>query len=108
MFCTRCGHQLGSGDAYCSQCATPTGRPSATGAIRLMRSRYGNKIAGVCAGVARYLDVDPTFVRLLWLTFIFVPPGIGVIAYIIAWIVMPKEPPRLEAPAVEAARAYPV
>ena len=48
------------------------------------------KIAGVCAGFAVYMDVDVTLVRILWLlTAIFT--GVGFIAYIIAWIAMPKE-----------------
>jgi phage shock protein C len=47
-------------------------------------------IAGVCAGVARYLDIDVTIVRILWLSMaIFL--GWGFIAYIIAWIIMPKD-----------------
>ena len=63
----------------------------------LMRSIYERKIAGVCAGVARYLDVDVTVVRLIWLTLAFVPLPVGLIAYLIAWIVVPKEPARVNA-----------
>ena len=48
------------------------------------------KIAGVCAGFAHYFDVDVTLMRIIWLVLIFVPPSIGVIAYLLAWIVMPK------------------
>jgi phage shock protein PspC (stress-responsive transcriptional regulator) len=40
-----------------------------------------------------------TVVRLIWLVLTFFPPSIGFIAYIIAWIVMPKEPERIVAPA---------
>jgi phage shock protein C len=48
------------------------------------------KIGGVCAGFAVYMDVDVTLVRILWLlTVLF--GGAGIIAYIIAWIAMPKE-----------------
>ena len=56
-----------------------------------MRARYEKKIAGVCGGFAQYLDVDPTMIRLIWLLFVFMGGG-GVLAYIIAWIVMPLEP----------------
>jgi phage shock protein C len=62
---------------------------------------YDKSIAGVCAGFARYLNVDVTVVRIVWLSMaIFL--GWGFIAYIIAWIIMPKdwEP----APATAAAR----
>ena len=48
------------------------------------------KIAGVCAGFAHYFDVDVTLMRIIWLVLIFVPPSIGVIAYLLAWIVVPK------------------
>ena len=48
------------------------------------------KIAGVCAGFARYLEVDVVLVRVLWLAAALCT-GVGFIAYIVAWIVMPKE-----------------
>jgi phage shock protein PspC (stress-responsive transcriptional regulator) len=51
-----------------------------------------SKIAGVCAGIADYFDVDVTLVRALWLALSIVPGAIvgGVIAYVLAWIVMPE------------------
>ena len=50
----------------------------------------GKKIAGVCGGIAEYFDIDPTLIRLAWILFsAFV--GSGIIAYIIAAIVMPKK-----------------
>lgn len=49
------------------------------------------KLDGVCAGIAEYFDMDPTIIRLLWvLGTIFV--GAGLIAYIVAAIVMPRRP----------------
>lgn len=55
---------------------------------RLMRSGFDKKIAGVCAGVAHYLDMDPTIVRVIWgvLAFCY---GVGIVAYIILWIIAP-------------------
>lgn len=60
---------------------------------RLTRSLHDRKIAGVCGGFAEYFHVDPTVVRLLWAVLTVVPGCIvlGVIAYIIAWIIMPVE-----------------
>ena len=57
---------------------------------RLMRSGRDQKIAGVCAGVAHYLDMDPTIVRVIWgvLAFCY---GVGIVAYIILWIIAPVE-----------------
>ncbi len=58
---------------------------------KLYRSRKDSKIAGVCGGIAEYFDVDPTIVRLLAVLTIFFGGG-GIIAYIIAWIIIPLEP----------------
>ena len=58
-----------------------------------MRPRYDRKIAGVCAGLSEHLDLDTSLVRILWvfLTFAsgFFP---GLIAYVLAWIIIPEEP----------------
>lgn len=59
-------------------------------AKKLTRSVSDAKIAGVCSGVAKYLDVDPTIVRIIWAALVIVC-GIGLLAYIICWILMPKE-----------------
>ncbi len=48
------------------------------------------KIAGVCAGFARYFDCDVTLMRVLWLI-VSLGTGVGFIAYIVAWIAMPKD-----------------
>ncbi len=57
---------------------------------RLYKIEEGKKIAGVCGGIAEYFDIDPTLIRLAWILFsAFV--GSGIIAYIIAAIVMPKK-----------------
>ena len=58
---------------------------------KLYRSVTNKKIAGVCAGLADYLDVDVTLVRLAAVLAV-VFGGSGVLAYIIAWIVIPEEP----------------
>lgn len=48
-------------------------------------------IGGVCGGLAKYFDIDPTIVRVLFVVSIFLGGG-GIIAYIILWIVVPEEP----------------
>ena len=58
---------------------------------RFYRSRKEKKLLGVCAGVADYFEVDPTLVRLIWIVFTFAG-GAGIVAYIIAAIIMPEEP----------------
>jgi len=61
------------------------------GPRRLVRVTGDEKIAGVCAGIADYLDVDVTLVRALWLALSIVPGAVigGIVAYALAWMVMP-------------------
>jgi phage shock protein C len=56
-----------------------------------MRSSTDKKIAGVCAGLADYFDLDPTIVRVIWFLAVFFA-GTGFLAYIILWIVLPVAP----------------
>ena len=65
--------------------AAPTGQ-------RLTRSIADRKIAGVCGGIAEYLHVDSTVVRVVWAILSIVPGGVvmGVIAYLAAWFIMPE------------------
>ena len=57
---------------------------------KLYKIERGKKIEGVCGGIAEYFDVDPTLVRLAWIFFSCLWGG-GIIAYILAAIVMPRE-----------------
>ena len=54
---------------------------------RLMKCESDRKICGVCSGVARYLNVDTTVVRLIWA----VLSGFGIAAYIVAALIMPSD-----------------
>src|SRR6266446_1544978 len=58
---------------------------------RLVRRSSAGRIAGVCAGIAEYLDTDVTLVRLAWVVLSIVPGGFvgGLVAYIAAWVIMP-------------------
>ena len=57
---------------------------------RLYKSSTDKKVCGVCGGIANYFDVYPTVIRLIWVIFTLVG-GSGLIAYIIAAIIMPDE-----------------
>ena len=57
---------------------------------KLFRSRDNKMIAGVCAGIADYFELDPTIIRIAWVIAVF-GAGAGVLAYIIAWIIMPEK-----------------
>jgi phage shock protein C len=95
MFCTKCGGELRDQDRFCPACGAGTTRgatPPRTEA-RLSRPMSEAKVAGVCAGFARYFSLDVTLVRVLWaLLTVFPLPFFGVVSYIVAWIVMPKDP----------------
>ncbi len=54
----------------------------------LRKSQTDRKLCGVCAGIGEYINLDPTMVRLLWVIF-SLAGGAGVLAYIIAAIIMP-------------------
>jgi phage shock protein C len=58
---------------------------------RLYRSRSEEMIAGVCGGLAEYLNVDPTVIRLVFLLLFFAGGG-GLFIYLILWVIMPLEP----------------
>jgi len=60
------------------------------GTKRLYKNKREGKIAGVCAGIADYFDTDPTIIRLAWVVFSLMG-GCGILAYIIAAIIMPNE-----------------
>lgn len=55
---------------------------------RLTKS-YDRKLCGVCGGIAEYLNVDPTIVRLIWLLLVLFG-GTGILAYFIAAVIMPE------------------
>ena len=58
---------------------------------RLMRSQNNRMFAGVAAGIAEYLDIDPTIVRLLFVI-ATLAGGPGLLAYLVLWLVMPEGP----------------
>ena len=58
---------------------------------RLYKSRDNRMLAGVCGGIAEYFDIDPTLVRLGWALFCALG-GSGIIAYIIAAVIIPESP----------------
>ena len=57
---------------------------------RLYKSSVNYMICGVCGGIAEYLAVDPTLIRLAWVIFTCLSAGTGIIAYIIAAIIIPS------------------
>lgn len=58
---------------------------------RIYRSTTDKVIGGVCGGLGEYFGIDPTWVRVLFVLSLFAE-GVGLLAYLIGWIVIPKEP----------------
>ena len=95
MYCVNCAKEMPDGSRFCSACGA--GQPGVANAApapvkRLMRSSRDKKLGGVCAGLAEYFDVDPTLIRVVWLIALFCG-GVGLLLYIILWIVLPLAPP---------------
>jgi phage shock protein C len=98
MYCNSCGKAIPDDARFCSYCATVVGNHPPV-RKKLTRSRTDRKIGGVCGGMAEYLDLDATLVRLIWL-FVTIMSGVfpGFVVYVLAWIIVPEEP--APAPAV--------
>jgi len=95
MYCTNCGKNIGESPVFCQFCGVRVA-PIPTFVQPLpkrlfARSSADKKIAGVCAGVARYFDLDATLVRAVWLLCVLFG-GCGLVAYVVLWIVMPLDP----------------
>jgi phage shock protein C len=112
MYCSSCGIEIPDTFRFCSQCGTATAKDGfASSAGRpgraLRRPLDDKKIAGVCSGIARYLGVDVTLIRVLMTVLAIWPPGTGLVLYIVCWIVMPRDPLPLAAPPTDKADNVP-
>ncbi len=59
---------------------------------RLYRSKKERMLCGVCGGIAEYFNVDPTLIRLLWVVVSLTACGTGLLAYLIAAVIIPENP----------------
>ena len=57
---------------------------------KLYRSTQNKMIAGVCAGLAEYLNIDPTIVRVIWA--LVALSGAGILAYLVCALIIPEKP----------------
>jgi len=95
MFCSHCGKQLDPASRFCTSCGA-TVNPAATFAggprtAQLTRPRENRMIGGVCAGFALHYGWDLNLVRIIT-ALIIVLTGVGAIAYIAAWVIIPEAP----------------
>jgi phage shock protein C len=93
MYCTKCGIELREDDRFCSRCGNQIGAGTADAAAprTLLLDKQNKKIAGVCAGFARYFDVDVVLMRVLWIAVALCTGGLGFFVYLAAWIVIPSD-----------------
>jgi len=100
MNCRNCQREVADHSNFCNFCGARLHTPTRS-YKRLLRSRVDRKVAGVCGGIAEYLEIDSTVVRLVWLVLILIPVPLvpAIVAYAVAWLVMPEAP----APAPAAA-----
>lgn len=96
MYCTHCGREVASDARFCPACgkSTPVWEAEHAGHApkRLFRLASDKKFGGICSGLAKYLNLDVTVVRILVVAITaitgFIP---GIIAYFIVWMIMPLE-----------------
>jgi phage shock protein C len=91
MYCNACGKAIAEDGHFCPYCGNVVGIPLTP--KKVMRPRADRKIAGVCAGLAEYFDLDVSLVRILCI-FIALATGVcpGVVTYLLAWIIIPPDP----------------
>jgi phage shock protein C len=109
MTCGNCRRDIADYSNFCYFCGAPQHvRPPQSAPYpgkRLMRSWTDRKIAGVCGGIAEYLEIDSTLVRVIWVLLVLMPVPVvpAFIGYFVAWLVMPRAPyPMPVAPAPPA------
>jgi phage shock protein C len=102
QYCSNCGKPLPEGARSCPACGRAVGGAYA-GSIpvpppmpRLVRPRVGRKIAGVCQGIANLYGWDVTVVRIMFVVLAFFSL-IGLIGYVVLWVIAPEEPYALPA-----------
>jgi phage shock protein PspC (stress-responsive transcriptional regulator) len=91
MTCAKCQREIEAESAFCRFCGARASVTNSDPSRRLVRLPGQGSIAGVCAGIASYLDADVTLVRLAWAV-LSVVPGLfigGVLVYAVAWVLMP-------------------
>ncbi len=97
MTCPHCQRDIADYSNFCYFCGArqhaSTAQPPRA-SKRLMRSSVDCKIGGVCGGIAEYLEVDSTIVRLIWVLLVLMPVPLvpAFVGYFVAWLILPKAP----------------
>ena len=92
MFCSRCGKELDPSSRFCPACgaAVPTAAQPPFASGQMVRPLNGRMIGGVCAAFARHYGWDLMVTRIVT-AILIIFTGVGAIAYIAAWVIIPEE-----------------
>jgi phage shock protein C len=97
MFCIRCGNKLDPSSRFCPACGAPIPAAAApfvdpfSSTGKLFRPRNNRMVAGVCAAFAQQYGWDLNLTRIIT-ALLIVLTGVGALAYIAAWVIIPEEP----------------
>ena len=89
MYCSSCGKQVAAHAQFCASCGGA--QPGNVSNKKIVRPLIGRKVGGVCAGIAHYLNVEVTLVRVIAVLAMLIPPFPAVLVYIVCWFVIPSE-----------------
>ena len=90
MFCPACGKQSSPNVNFCSSCgAAALPLPTVAARARIVRPRSPRMIAGVCSGIAIHFGWNVALVRILAAVFAVLTHGVGLLCYVLAWILLP-------------------
>jgi phage shock protein C len=97
MYCRSCGNSIAEGARFCSKCGAETSLPNPgpfprAASRTLVRPRAGRIVAGVCQGLANQYGWDVAWIRVIAVIAAVFGGGVGIVAYVVLWVVTPEEP----------------